>query len=246
VFVLQHRLAVAVVALAFVATGSVFLFARPEYRDPTPGKALVFKEAKPPAQGWTWEDGTPGFHFGEHHGEWNVSRLLPRELAPAAGLRNVGVLQVSRTQLHGRPQVLLAAANGSGRTCLGIQLRHGRVSFVCPPALDRIVGVVVAEAQSHNAMFLMGISRADVTRVTVEAPGETYVDHTGSKPVVRPFGAQTVYTRASANWWGTFFQATAQPGPWHAHVVFYGAHGRLASTYVRFRRPGEQFGLATP
>jgi hypothetical protein len=246
VLLLQHRLLIAIVTLALAVTAGVFLFARPEYRDPTPGKALVFPEAKAPAHGWSWEDKTPGFHFGEHNGEWNVSRLLPRELGATPGLRNLGVLQVLRTSQTGRPQVLLVGADASGRTCLGIQLHRGPVSSVCPPELDRVVGVVVSEAEPHNAMFLMGISRADVTRVTVEALGQTYVDHTGPKPVVRPFGAQTVYTRASVSWWGTFVQATAQPGPWHARVRFYGAHGRLASTDVRFRRPGDQFVLATP
>ena len=248
--ILQHRFALGLVILAVVATAGFFVFARPEYRDPAPGNALVFNEAEAPAHGWTWRDGTPGFHFGEHRGEWNISHLLPRELASPPGLRNVGVLQVSRTSPTGRPHALLAGTNAAGRTCLAVQLHRGPVSALCPPELDRKVGLVVADASSWtehgHSMFLMGIARADVTRVTIETPGATYVDHTGSKPVVRPFGAQTVYTRGPGSWWGTFAYTTSQPRQWLAHVVFYGARGELASTSVRFRRPGEKFVLAAP
>jgi hypothetical protein len=251
----QHRLASAIVAAACAATAGVFLFARPEYHPPYGGKALIFKEARPPAKGWTWAGGTPGFRFGQHRDEWNISLLRPEELVAArraavrAGVspESLGVLQVSRTEQHVRPQVLLAGSDGSGRTCLGVQLHRGPVSFLCPPQLDRVVGFVVAEASPRgkgHALFLTGISRADVTRVTVTAPGSGYVDERGAKPVVRAFGERTVYERTPPSWWGTFIETTTQPRPWHAHVVFYGVHGRLSSLDVRFRRAGELFAIA--
>ena len=252
----QHRLAAAIVAAALAATAGAFLFARPEYRQPSQGEKLVFPEAKPPVEGWTWADGTPGFQFGQDHDRWNISNLRPAELAAAraaahdAGVdpASLGVLQVSRTQPHGRPQALVAGAGPAGRTCIGAQLERGPVSFLCAPQLDDDLGLVLADASPPQAgihsMFLTGVVRADVTRVTVTTSGMTYVDHTGAKPIVRPFGAQTVYTRRSEGWWGTFVDTTAQPGSWHAQVVFYGDRGPLGSLDVRFTRAGERLAVA--
>jgi hypothetical protein len=90
-----------------------------------------------------------------------------------------------------------------------------------------------------------GVARGDVTRVTVEAAGETYTDNRTTIAVVRPLGPQTVYTRATAGWWGTFLASTSQPGPWHAQVVFYGANGRLGTADVSMLTPGERLVLAS-
>jgi len=248
----QHRLAVAIVGVAVLATTGVFVFARPEYRPPGSqnGKALVFSDAKPPAHGWDWADGTPGFHFGDHNDEWNISQVRPRELASvrAAARRagvsvsSLGVLQAMRTQMHVRPSVLVAGADAAGRTCIGAQLHHGAASFVCPPSLDGVVGVVVAEASpasgAGHGMFLTGVARADVTRVTVSTPGSTYTDMRSGKPVIRPFGPQTAYVRAHSSWWGTLLMTTSQPGLWDAQIVFYGVHGSIASVDVRFAHAG--------
>ena len=248
----QHRVAVAIVAAAYAAVGAVFLLARPEYHRPAQGKALVFPEAPAPARGWSWLDGTPGFHFGDHGGSWNISRLEPSEVATArkaarsAGVApaSLGVLQVSRTRLKGRPQVLLAGADASGRTCIGAQPHRGPASFTCPPKLDGKIAIVLAEAspryKDSYGMFLTGVVRADVMRVTVKAPGSSYADARGAEPVVRELGAQTVYRRGTPSWWGTFVGTTGQPSHWHVHIVFHGANGPVAATDLRFRRGGER------
>ena len=77
-------------------------------------------------------------------------------------------------------------------------------------------------------------------RVAITTPGATYTDARGAQPVVRQLGEQTAYDREHAPWWGTFMTTTAQPGPWHAHIVFYGQAGRLGSVELRFQSPGER------
>jgi hypothetical protein len=182
-----------------------------------------------------------------------MSLLKPAELEDAradaarAGVAPQGlrVLSSMRTAFNVRPEILLAGSNAAGETCIGVQLHRGPVSFLCPPAS---AGLVVAEAVPQGpgggyAMFVSGIARADVTRVTVTAPGSSYVDARSGKPVVRPLGPQPAYSSATPGWWGTFEQSTSQPGPWHARVVFYGAHGRLGTADVRFAHPGERLVL---
>lgn len=251
-FLGQHRLVVAIVAAAYAAAMAVYLFGRPQYHSHVHAQALVFPEAKAPDHGWTWADGTPGFRFGQDRNKWNVSELRTADLAPArraapaAGVdpQSVRVLQVLRTQQGVRPQVLLAGSDSSGGTCIGVQLHAGPTSFTCAPELDRAVAVLVADAPtprgSSHGMFLMGVSRADVTRVTVTTLGSTYLDARHTKPLVRKTGAEVVYERGPAGWWGTFLKTTAQPRRWHAHVVFYGKRGRLAAVDVRFARAGER------
>jgi hypothetical protein len=249
--VARHRAAVAIVAAALAVAAAAFL-ARPQYRSPASSKAIVFPEAKAPVHGWTWHDGTPGFRFGQDRNEWNISLLQPRELAASrraaaqAGVapQSLRVLQLLRSQPRVRPQVLLAGSDASGRTCIGVQMHAGPTSFVCPPQLDRAVGFVVAEAipprGRGRGMFLMGVSRADVTRVTVATPGATYLDARATTSVARPVGTVTVYERRQASWWGAFVHTTLQPRRWHARVTFYGSRGRLAATDLRFRHAGEQ------
>ena len=254
-FLAEHRLVVAIVAAAYAAAMAVYLFGRPQYAA-AHAQALVFPEAKAPDHGWTWADGTPGFRFGQDRNKWNISELRMADLAPArraaaaTGVdpQSVRVLQVLRTRPGVRPQVLLAGSDSSGGTCIGVQLHAGPTSFTCAPELDRAVAVVVADAPpqrgSSHSMFLMGVSRADVTRVTVTTPGSTYLDARHAKPLTRKVGAEVVYQRGPAGWWGTFLKSTAQPRRWHAHVVFYGRRGRLGAVDVRFAHAGEQTVLA--
>ena len=78
-----------VVLAVAVATLGVFTFAKPRYHPPGCGgcgKVLKFDDAVPPANGWRWTDATPGFHFGEHHDEWKMSRLLPSMVPAGAGV----------------------------------------------------------------------------------------------------------------------------------------------------------------
>jgi hypothetical protein len=255
----RFRISVAIVALALAATAGVFLFARPEYRSPGGStKALHFAEAQPPAQGWTWTNGTPGFHFGDHHDAWNISELKPRELAAleVAARRegvdpaSLGVLASLRTYPRGsRPEVLAAGADARGRTCVGVQLHRGPASFLCPARLQRTLAVVVADAMpvyrssrsAHTySMFVTGVARAEVTRVTVLARGETTTDMRSGKPVVRPAAPQLAYDRATPSWWGVLELSTGQPVPWDATVVFYGTHGRLGSLRIRLAHAGER------
>jgi hypothetical protein len=125
-----------------------------------------------------------------------------------------------------RPQVLLAGSDSSGGTCIGVQLHAGPTSFTCAPELDRAVADLVADSPpargTSHGMFLMGVSRADVTRVTVTTLGSTYLDAQHTTPLVRKTGGEVVYERGPAGWWGTFLKTTAQPRRWHAHVAFYG------------------------
>ena len=65
---LRYRLSVTIVLGALAATTAAFVFARPQYHDPSPGRAFHLSYAKPPAVGWRWADGTPGFRFGRTGG----------------------------------------------------------------------------------------------------------------------------------------------------------------------------------
>jgi hypothetical protein len=253
----EHRLASLIVAVALVATVGFFLFALPKpYGYEDGGVPVVFASAKPADHGWTWSTGTPGFVFGQYDDLWNMSGLHPVELGPVrrdaarAGVvpQTLRILSSIRTSRL-RPQVLVAGSNSAGRTCLGVQFHRGRSRFLCPAQLARTPGVVIVEAVpkqqgSFYPMFVTGIARADVTRVTVEAPGESYTDNRTTIAVVRPLGPQLVYTRATAGWWGTFEASTSQPGPWHAQVVFFGENGRLGAVDVSLTDPGERLVLA--
>lgn len=89
-------------------------------------------------------------------------------------------------------------------------------------------------------MFLTGVVRGDVARVAVVTPGATYTDEPGPQATVKQLGPQTAYDRRNPLWWGTLTFTTTQPGPWHAHIVFYGRSGVLGSTDLRFKAPGER------
>jgi hypothetical protein len=251
----QHRLATLIVAAALAATAGAFMFTLPRGPDRGgDGVALSFPAATPAEHGWVWPDRIPGFVFDQPDERWNTALLKPSDLADAradavaAGVapRSLRILSATRTSLRTRPEILLAGMDAAGTTCIGVQLHTGPVSFRCPP---RTPGVVVAEAIPRRSSggfstFVTGIVRADVTRVTVTAPGSTYVDARGGTPVVRRLGPQTAYTDATPGWWGTFEASTWQPGPWRAQVRFYGARGLLGVADVHFAHPDERIVLA--
>ena len=215
---LQHRLAVAIVAVALAATAGVFLFARPQYRPPRCDncKQLHF-DAPRPYHGWQWRDATPGFHFGEFHDEWRVmSRVGPADLP-----RNAGVLAALTDRPHGT-EVLWH----DGR-CVGITFEDGARQRLCNVRTP-IVLLAHAEPQVRPGwwnMFVIGIARGDVARITVDG-----------NPV---FDAKT------PPWWGAWDGSIGEARQWDAVVKAYGRQGLLATAHVTFDAPGEKLYCAS-
>jgi hypothetical protein len=235
VALLHHRLAVAIVGIGVFATVGVFTFARPQYRAAgSGGKVLHFAEATPPSRGWTWNDPTPGFHFGEHHNDWNISLLKPREVPT-----EVGVLAASRIDQVTRPEVIYSKGN-----CIGVQPSSSPRRVLCAPHTPAVIiaqaprPIPNQEPPGYN-MFITGVVRSDVTRVTVRTRKSTFVDMRSGKRIVRQFPPQVVYDSKTPSWWGSFQASTFQPVRWDALVVVYGKHGKLASLRIRFTKPGE-------
>ena len=253
-----HRLSVSIVLAALLATFGVFLFARPQYRDPNPGSVVSFKRYHAPAHGWTWADGQPGFRFGDNEKDWNLSEVRPEELAGArSAATRAGVDPSSVLPLHAvrlAPHELYALVAGTdvhGGTCLGAMLPQRPVRYFCGPQLRDHVGIVVVAARPPETsriarrrltafpLFLMGATRADVSKVLVSAPG------------LRPV---SFYDR-DGGWWGTFdgtpgdaYSSNRVPKhPWGARLDFVGDHGRVATLPVRLDRPTPQvFAVAAP
>jgi hypothetical protein len=83
-------------------------------------------------------------------------------------------------------------------------------------------------------MFLIGVVRSDVTRVTVHSRGEA------------PLPPQVVYDKKTPGWWGSWEDSTYGTGDtWQATVKVYGKHGLIATTDVVFRKPGDAFYCAS-
>lgn len=224
-WLLQHRLAVALVAVAALATAGVFTFARPEYRPPNSGgELLTFPEAVPPAHGWRWDDPTPGFHLGEDGDRWNLALLKPREVPPGAG-----VLAASRTALHGMPDLIY-----STRGCIGVQLTNGSRRALCPPHAEAVVIASVRAfppAAGHgHSLFLTGIARSDVARVLVDTDG--------------PLPQQVVYETNGAEWWGTFMSTTSPKR--EATVTVRDKRGGVARLRIRISHPGDALYCVAP
>lgn len=235
--VLQHRVAVGIVAVAALATAAVFTFARPEYRPPNHGGVsgeLKFPEAVGPTDGWRWTDPTPGFHLGEDRDRWNISLLKPREIPSGAG-----ILASARFSQSRRPQLIY-----SKRGCIGIQLTTGLRRRLCPPHAEAVVLLYggapsVTRGGLLYPLFVTGIARSDVARVTVNAPRQTYVDARGATPVVRKMGPQVVYDANAHMWWGTFMLSTSQPGGWDAVVTVRSKDGNVSKLRAHLPRGGD-------
>jgi hypothetical protein len=191
----------------------------------------VVIDAPPPTSVWTWPGQAPGFEFGRAELAWNVAQLLPQELAGirrlAAGVGivpgSVKPLSAIRLGPHDL-SVLVAGADHSGRTCLGMGLAH-QTTFTCSPKGAGYVVAAPRPRRSAYPLFLLGIARGDVTRVTV-----TQHEQRGN------FTKQ-VYDRAGQTW-GTFTLTLAGDRPWQATLAFYGERGLIARLPLRFSRPG--------
>lgn len=233
-----------VVLIAVVAVIGVFTFAKPRYHAPGCGgcgKVLTFDDAVPPVHGWQWTDATPGFHFGEHHDEWRVmSQVGPSDVPAGAGIL------VASTDSPGHTEVVYWSDG-----CLGVRLRDGARTRLCDP---KAAAVFVADARPMDhaqggegwSMFLTGVARSDVTRITVHARGATEVVMHGATRVVEPMRSQLAYDAKTPGWWGSWQVSTYQPVPWEATVKVYGKRGLLATTHVRFAKPGDALYCASP
>src|SRR5205814_10500824 len=120
------RIAISLFIATVAETSAVYAFARHEYHPPYRGRQVSLAKFEPPAERWTWEDGQPGFRFGDHEADWNISQLRPSELARvSAAASRFGVDPQSVRPLHAQrlaPHDLLVLVSGSGRsgkTCLG-------------------------------------------------------------------------------------------------------------------------------
>lgn len=259
---LRFRLSLLLVVTAVAVLVGARLYAWPVYKPAGQGSEVKLSWSEAPvdaagARGWTWAHGTPGFRLGHDEQGWNFSLLHESDLAGARaaaarrGVRpdTVRVLGASRTAPH-ELSLLVAGADGSGRTCVGAGVPGHPVAFTCPPVLGRQVAFVSAEAMpSYRSgefpVYLLGAVRGDVTRVEVSAPGY----------------AQTVYRRADNPTWGTFSaaynvsyfrtigpwaavletpSAPAPVRPWQARLAFYGKRGLIAGAALLFDRETQQ------
>jgi hypothetical protein len=235
--VLRYPFSLAVVSLAFAVFGGVFLFLRPEYHDPFPGTTVDLSAYPPPAHGWTWKDGTPGFVVRTGREDWNVSRVRPAELPHGARLLN------ALRELDG---VSLLVARGR---CIGAALPSS-VAWFCPPQLESDLAFVVVYPMrlyggAHVfSLNLVGVARADVKRIVVVNPAKLQRVHRDNSVTTRyaPL-RQTLTVRGN---WGTWQESVADEypraaptRPWRVRLDFYGAHHRLlASQRIALAQPG--------
>jgi hypothetical protein len=229
---LQHRPAVLIVAVALAATAGVFTFARPQYHPPKCdgcGKVLHLSAPRP-YDGWQWRDATPGFHFGERHNEWRVmSRVEPKDVPAGAGVL------IALTE---RPHV--TAAFWHDGSCVGVTFLDGSRQRLCNLHTPVVFLVhALPHTQQNWNMFVIGLARADVTRITAVERGVTITDMRSGTPVTSAMGPQLLFDAKTPPWWGSWEESTGQPVPWNATYQVYGRRGLLATAHVRFASPGE-------
>jgi hypothetical protein len=217
---LRHRLSTSIVLAALAATAAVFTFARPQYHDPFPGRQFDLSYAKLPVSGWKWPNGTPGFRFGQDEPVWNEAKLRPAELAGAqeiAGSSGVdpGSLRILSTlrARSGDVFALLAGSGRAGRTCLGGLVPGVATHFTC--RLGRRLAFVIVAPRGRE-LYVIGVARSDVTRVTLDVKG---------------LGRSVLFShRYSGYWWGAFAAPLEYPRLWSGRLGFYGPHHALVAS----------------
>ena len=251
-FLLQHRLAAALVGVAIAATGAAFMFTLPRYHS---GRPVLHRYVAPSyvvraEHGWTWPHGLPGFRIGHDESRWNFARIHWNDLAtlrlaaPAARVdpQSLRVLDAARVTGRSKPYLLVAGRDARGRTCIGAQPGPEPVQFFCPQQLRGHVAVVIAAPQPYYprlgwAIHISGVVSADVTSITLMSAGVMWRDMRRGKPVLRSQGPRLLLQNGDKTF-GTFSSFVGQPVPWNARLDFYGAHGKLASLPLRFHGPG--------
>jgi hypothetical protein len=185
-FLVRYPLSASVVLAALAATAAVFLLARPHYH-PKGEDSLVkldLSKYPPASRGWAWENGQPGFRFGEDEKVWNLSKVKPVELiavraaARRSGIAPASIRVINSIRLGPRDlSLVVAGTNAADDTCLGF-VTPSKTDFYCPPRLGPQSAFVLVitrpafEGDPTHAQptFLTGITRADVRRVVVDQP----------------------------------------------------------------------------
>jgi hypothetical protein len=159
------------------------------------GESVNIPAKKPPRDasgptGWSWPEGTPGWRAGERiQGLLIPFSASAKELAGArasavrAGLEETGVRVVDALHVtrHRLIAVLAAPmANDPARTCLGTMVKSdANAQWSCPSDLGNSPALIVATSPdwpaafgtNKHALYLVGVTRGDVRRVVLRAPG---------------------------------------------------------------------------
>lgn len=244
----QHPLSAAIVAIAFLTVGAVFLFARPQFHPKGEGSEVRIPANEPAvdasgAAGWAWPDGLPGWRVGETFDGYDAAGLREVELRAAesaAARRNldasdIRVLASTRASASGVLAILVAQRSDStpAETCLGTMLSGpAPVRWFCPgtgPRRNDLANVYVLVAAAadpltssagRTVVTAVGVARGDVARVVLTGTGEE---------------PQRIYTRGST--WGQFEIAhTVAPD---ARLEVYNG-SELVDTVRLDLAPGEQ------
>jgi hypothetical protein len=237
----RHPAPGAVVAAALAATAVVFDFFRPQYH-PKGEDSLVKVDGSlyPPASsGWNWAGGQPGFRFGEHEEKWNFSEVQAAELAPARAaarrwgvappsVRLIGAMRLGPHDLN----MIVAGTNAADKTCIGFVTPSAPAEYFCPPRLGSQSGFVLAMPRSwqsggvlRHPAWLLGVVRADVTRVGVDQRLE--------------WEDETVLDAANGSYWGTWELSLADFGR-SATVTVYRKDGKVTSRTVDVQTRGDR------
>jgi hypothetical protein len=183
----RHWAPAALVGTALVVTAVVFVFFRPAYHPHGENSLLKVDMSRYPAagEGWTWAGGQPGFRFGEHEEEWNLSAVHAAELAPArAAARRWGVAPASVRLIDairigpGDLNMIVAGTNAADHTCLGFVTPEAPVQYFCPDRLKSTSALLLVvrgapfemDDQTIEPAWIMGIERSDVERIVADQP----------------------------------------------------------------------------
>ncbi len=210
----------------------MFTFFRPEYH-PKGENSLVkvnWSLYPPASSGWTWANGQPGFRFGEHADKWPSAGFTAAELAPGrTAARRWGVAPASVRLLDAiriGPQdvnMIVAGTDAADHTCIGFVTPSNPVEYACPERLG-LQSAFVFLTHGVASPWLLGIARADVTRIVVAQP-PNWTD-------------QTVFSREQGSFWGTWELSLAESP--NVKVTAYLDDGRVRSVVLDPGRPGDR------